>query len=334
MIMKMTRLCDLLGIQYPVIQAPMDWITDAVLAAAVSNGGGLGVIGPNAGARTVTESVLETGERLRREIRKAKSLTNKPFGVNLVALEVSSSFPEGGKAFSDQCFKVMVEEGVPVAVLVGNAPETYTTSLKEAGIKVLHRAMPVNVAVAKKAQEAGVDALVAVGFEAGGHSGSDCIPNSVLIPQIVDALRIPVVAGGGIADGRGMIAALAWGAAGIYMGTRFIATTECPAHENVKQAIIKACDLDTIALPGTLGVMRALRTTVTNHCAAMQAQGASSKDITDVYHGAYLKGMLEGDSAEGTFAFGDACGLIREIKDAGSVVRDITREAEEVLSHF
>ena len=131
--MRKTRVCDLLGIEVPVIQAPMDWITDAVLAAAVSNAGGLGVIGPNAGERTVTEDIVETGERLRRQIKKMKSLTDRPFGVNLITFEVAIDFPEGGKPYSDQCLKVILEEDIPVAVLVGSGPETYTRQLKEAG---------------------------------------------------------------------------------------------------------------------------------------------------------------------------------------------------------
>jgi NAD(P)H-dependent flavin oxidoreductase YrpB (nitropropane dioxygenase family) len=331
--MKKTRLCELLGIEYPVIQAPMDWITDAGLAAAVSNAGGLGVIGPNAGERTVTDNVVETGERLRREIRKAKSLTDKPFGVNLIVVELPIGFPEGGKAFSDQCLKVTLEEGVPVAVLVGNTPEAYAKQLKKAGIKVLHRALPaVNVAAARKAEEAGVDAFVAVGFEGGGHTGADCISTSVLVPQIVDALRIPVVAGGGIADGRGMIAALSWGAEGVYMGTRFIAPRECPAHEKVKQAIVKADDVSTLALRGILGMVRSLKTPLTTRCGEMEAAGYSLREITDLYHSGYIKGMLEGNAIEGTFICGSACGLIREIKGAATVVQDTIREADQILA--
>ena len=210
--MKSNRLCELLGIEYPVIQAPMNWITGAELASAVSNAGGLGVLGPNAGANDETDDVIETGERLRQQIKKTKSLTHKPFGVNLMS--ASTDLRPGSKPFSDQCTRVVLEEGVPAVVLAGDKPELYTDRLKEAGIKVLHRALPVNVEIAQKAEQAGVDAFIAVGFEGGGHTGFYHIPTFVLVPQIVNALQIPVVAGGGIADSRGMSAALALGAEG------------------------------------------------------------------------------------------------------------------------
>jgi enoyl-[acyl-carrier protein] reductase II len=331
---KRTRLCDLLGIEYPIIQAPMDWIADAVLAAAVSNAGGLGVIGPNAGARTVTDSVVETGERLRGQIRKAKSLTSRPFGVNLVAMRVPENFPEGGKAFSDQCLKVILEEGVPVVVLVGNAPDVYTGSLKDAGTKVLHRALPANIAVALEAENAGIDAFVAVGCEGGGHTGADRSSTSVLVPQVVDALSIPVVAGGGLGDGRGIVAALAWGAEGVYMGTRFMATTECSAHDNLKQAVVQAESADTVVLPGTLGVLRALETPLTSRCMEMEANGYSLTEITETYHSGYMKGMLEGDAQNGTFVCGSACGFVRRIESASAIIRELAEHADQVLARL
>lgn len=331
---KMFALCELLDIEYPVIQAPMNWITWAELAAAVSNAGGLGVIGPNAGERTVTKSVMETGERLRRQIRRIKSLTKKPFGVNLNTSQ-TIVFPdkvESGNLFSDQCLKVILEEGIPAAVLIGSEPERYTKPLKEAGIKVLHRAMPVNVAAARKAEQAGIDAFVAVGFEGGGHTGHDRIPTFVLIPQIVDALQIPVVAGGGIADGRGMAAALSLGAEGIYVGTRFIATTECPAHQTVKQAILDAGDTSTVTVSGLTGVLRALNTPLMERCVQMEASGSTLEEITDLYRAGYTKGMLEGNITEGNFVCGSGSGLIREVKSAAEVVREVLEEAERILA--
>jgi enoyl-[acyl-carrier protein] reductase II len=331
---NMFALCELLGIEYPVIQAPMNWITWAELAAAVSNAGGLGVIGPNAGERTETKSVVETGERLRREIRRIKSLTRKPFGVNLNTSE-TIVFPNqlgSGNPFSDQCLRVILEEGIPVAVLIGSEPERYVRQLTDAGIKVIHRAMPVNVTAAKKAEQAGVDALVAVGFDGGGHTGHDRIPTFVLIPQIVDVLKIPVVAGGGIVDGRGMAAALSLGAEGVYMGTRFIATTECPAHQNVKQAILDAADTSTVAVTGLTGVLRALKTPVMERCVQMEASGSTPLEVTDLYRSGYRKGMLEGNRTEGTFVFGSGAGLIREIKGAAEVVREVVKEAQKILA--
>ena len=309
----------------------MDWITDAHLVAAVSNAGGLGVLGPNAGVRTMTEDVVETGERLRREIRKVRSLTDKPFGVNLIAIKLPVGFPEGGKVYSDQCCNVIIEENVPVVVMCGNTPEEYAGKLKAAGIKVLHRGIPIDVASAKKAEEAGIDAYVAVGYEGGGHAGTRT-PTSVLVPQIVDALRIPVIAGGGIADGRGLVAALAWGAAGAYVGTRFIPTTECPAHENVKKAILSSNDMSTVSLWGVIGPLRALKSPVTLRCVEMEDAKCSLRKIAETYHGGYLKGMLEGDESEGTFVCGSACGLIHEINGAGDVVTTIMAEADQIIS--
>ena len=328
--MKKTPLCELLGIEYSVIQAPMNWITWAELAAAVSNAGGLGVIGPNAGERTETKDVVETGERLRRQIRKTKSLTQKPFGVNLMTS--NPDHPGGGSPFSDQCLKVILEEGIQVAVLAGSEPEKYVTHLKDAGIKILHRALPVNVTVAKKAEQAGVDALVAVGFDGGGHTGYDRISTFVLIPQIVDALQIPVVAGGGIVDGRGMASALTLGAEGVYMGTRFIATMECPAHQNVKQAILDAIDTSTVTVTGTVGVLRALKTPLMERCVQMEASGSTLQEISNLYRPAYMKGMLEGDIMEGTFICGAGAGLINEVKSAGDIVRNIVKEADQILA--
>ena len=333
--MKKTELCTQLGIDYPIIQAPMDWICDAVLAAAVSNAGGLGIIGPNAGARTVTPDVVETGERLRREIRKVKSLTSKPFGVNLIAMEMSEGFPEGGKLYSDQCLKVMLEERIPVALLSGNAPHLYTGQLKEAGIKVLYRGIPASIASAKKAEAIGIDAYVAVGYEGGGHAGT-FTSTSVLVPEIADALHIPVVAGGGIANGRGLVAAFAWGASGVFMGTRFIATNECPAHENVKKAIVEANEMSTVSICGVIGPLRALKSPISLRCAEMEKNGCSLKEITNVYHasGAYLKGMLEGDKERGNFVSGQCCELVQNVKNAGDVVREVIEEAEQILSSF
>jgi enoyl-[acyl-carrier protein] reductase II len=313
----------------------MNWITWADLAAAVSNAGGLGVIGPNAGERTKTESVVETGERLRRQIKRVRSLTKKPFGVNLITVEVAIVFPDylkKGKLYSDECLKVILEEGVPVVVITGGVPEAYMKPLKNTGIKVLHRAMPVNVAVAKQIEQVGVDALVAVGFEGGGHIGYNRISTSVLIPQIVDALRIPVIAAGGIMDGRGMASAMALGAEGVYMGTRFVATTECPAHPNVKQAIIDANDTSTSTVNGLPGVLRALNTPLMELCRQREANGASREEISNLYDGGYMDGMLEGNMAKGIFVLGAGVGLIKEVKSAGEVVRDVVKEAEQILA--
>jgi enoyl-[acyl-carrier protein] reductase II len=324
-----TTLCELLGIEHPVIQAPMDWITDAGLVAAVSNAGGLGVLGPNAGQRTVTTSVAETGERLREQIRGVRALTTKPFGVNLISMRSDDDFPE--ESFSDRCFQVVIEERVPVAVVVGDAPNAYTAALKAAGITVLHRPIRMTLAAAAEAEQAGVDALVVVGCEGGGHPGSRTESTSILVPQTVDLVSIPVVAGGGIADGRGVAAALAWGAVGAYVGTRFMATPECAASDTLKKALVEAGEAGTIILPSALGAMRALKSPVTACCEDMFARGCSMHEITETYHAGYLKGMLDGDWEQGTFPCGAGSALVKRVQGAAEVVRELVDEAQRAL---
>jgi len=330
--MKKNRLCELLGIDYPVIQAPMIWIAWAEWGAAVSNAGGLGVIGPNAGETTLTTDVVETGERLRRQIRKVKSLTSKPFGVNIVI--PIPGYPPRGVSYSEQCLKVILEEQVPAAVLVGRDPGAYAARLKEAGIKVLHRGLPVNVEAAQGSEKAGTDAYIAVGFEGGGHIGHDRMPNFVLIPQIVEAINIPVVAGGGIIDGRGMAAALALGAEGVYMGTRFIATRECVAHDNFKRAIVDAVDTSTATCTGSFGVLRALKNPILEHCIQMEMSGATSMETARIYASKFREGMLEGQMDEGTLPCGAGAGLIKSVKSAAEVVHDTVRQARQILNEL
>lgn len=236
-----TRITELLGIRAPILQASMAWITDARLAAAVSEAGGLGTIGPNAGCTTVTRDPVETGERLREQIRECRRRTERPFAVNFVVGVLGWD-----RQYSDRCVEVGIEEGVPVAVVSQGNPLVYTERLKRAGMKVIHVCSTVRHAI--KAEEAGADAVIVSGTEGGGHSGFDQMTTFCLVPQAVEAVRIPVIAGGGVVDARGLAAALALGAEGVYMGTRFIATQECPAHPNVKRAILEAGDTSTVAV--------------------------------------------------------------------------------------
>jgi enoyl-[acyl-carrier protein] reductase II len=330
--MKKTRVSELLGIEYPIIQAPMNWINCAELAAAVSGAGGLGVLGPNAGQSVETSDPVETGERLRREIRKVRSLTDKPFGVNLMT--AFADHADNTRAFSEQFLKVILEENVPVAVLAGSGPQEYTKRLKEKDVKVIYRPLRPNVEAAREAEAAGVDAFIAVGFEAGGHAGYDRIPTFVLIPQIADAVQIPVIAGGGIMDGRGLAAALCLGAEGVFMGTRFIATTECTAHQNVKDAVVAAGDCSTATVAGTVGMLRALKTPLIQRCIELEARGASLQDISCAYRPGYAKGMVHGDRDEGAFVCGAGAGLITKIVSASDVVRDMAKEAEQVIGRL
>ncbi len=335
--MKKTELCRMLGIEYPVIQAPMAYITWAEMVAAVSNAGGLGTLGPNSGSRDPAPDVAEVGRRLRDQIRKVKALTDKPFAVNFVIYEgVSAVYAGTGKSpndFSEECVRVALEEGIPVAVLVGARPEIYTERFKKAGVKVLLHGHPCNVAAARHAEQVGVDGFIAVGYGAGGHSGIDKIPTFVLVPEIVDAVHIAVVAGGGIADGRGLAAALTLGAQAVYMGTRFIATRECNAHPRMKQAVIEATDTSTVSWLGSFGVVRGLKNKMAERCLELEAKGSNSLEISSVYGGAAVRaGFLNGDIEEGSVIFGAAAGLIKDIVSAGEVVRRTVQEADEVLS--
>lgn len=240
--------------------------------------------------------------------------------------------PDNSRAFSDQCLKVILEEKVPIAVLAGSEPGEYTQRLKKEGVKVLFRPLQPNVSTAIDAERVGIAALITVGFEAGGHAGYDRIPTLVLIPQIVDAIRIPVIAGGGIIDGRGMAAAFALGAQGVFMGTRFVATKECSAHQNVKSAIVNAIDTSTVTVTGTVGTLRALKGPVIQSCIELESRGGSVQEISALYRPGYAKGMMQGNASEGTFVCGAGAGLIKEIKGAADVVRDIVRDAERIIA--
>ncbi|HIE17391.1 MAG TPA: nitronate monooxygenase, partial [Dehalococcoidia bacterium] len=223
--MKRTRLCDLLDIEYPIIQGGMVWIANAELAAAVSNAGGLGLISPTASMNRTGDQV----ENLRKQIAIARGLTQKPFGINLPILNNPQI---------EELVSTVIDAGVKVVVTAAGSPALYTNRFKEAGIKVLH--VIAGVRHAQSAERRGVDAVIAEGYEAGGHNGLDELTTFTLVPQVVDAVTIPVVAAGGIADARGVVAALALGADGVQMGTRFVATHECAAHQNFKEAIVKA----------------------------------------------------------------------------------------------
>ena len=236
-----TKITELLGIEHPIIMAAMAWIGDVNLTLAVSNAGGLGTLGPNAGQVEITRDVYETGERLREQIREVRERTNKPFAVNFVV-----GVPGLDREFSDRCIEVGIEENVPVAIVSQGDPRVYTQRLKDAGITVLHTSSCVEHA--KKAEDVGVDAVITTGLEGGGHSGFFEVTTFCLVPQVADALKIPVIAAGGIGDERGLIAAMALGAEAIYMGTRFIATKECRAHSNVKQLILASNETSSVAI--------------------------------------------------------------------------------------
>ena len=317
--MKKTRLCDLLGIEYPIIQGGMVWIANAELAAAVSNAGGLGLISANAGMRHNSDQVVN----LKQQIEIAKSLTSRPFGVNL---------PIMGNPQIDDLIAAVIDEKVDVVVTAAGNPAPYTGRLKEAGIKVLH--VVASVRHAQSTERQGVDGIIAEGYEAGGHNGLDELTTFALVPQVVDAVTIPVVAAGGIADARGVVAALALGADGVQMGTRFVATHECIAHPDFKQAIIKANDSDTIITGRKLGPIRILKNEVATKLLEMEAAGASVEELA-TFLGPESRsqvGQLEGDLVNGEAYCGSIAGMIKEIKSAGEVVQSIVDNYETVLA--
>lgn len=316
--MKKTRLCDLLGIEYPIIQGGMVWIANAELAAAVSNAGGLGLISPTAGMNRNGSQV----ENLKKQIEIARSLTTKPFGVNLPILNNPQI---------EDLVATVIDAKVKVVVTAAGNPALYTNRLKEAGIKVLH--VVAAVRHAQSAERRGVDAVIAEGYEAGGHNGLDELTTFTLIPQVVDAVKIPVIAAGGIADARGVVAALALGADGVQMGTRFVATYECIAHPNFKEAIVKASDTDTVITGRKIGPTRILKNEVAAKLLEMEAAGASVEELLAFIGSSRSRaGQFEGDMVNGQAYCGAIAGMIKEIKSVSQVIQDIVTNYETVLA--
>lgn len=314
-----TKITELFGIEHPIIQGGMHFVGLAELAAAVSNAGGLGII---------TGLTQGTPEKLSAEIERCRSMTDKPFGVNITFLPTLTPPDYPG------LFQAIIDGGVKIVETAGNNPAQYLPMLKDAGIKVIHKCTGVRHAL--KAQAIGCDAVSVDGFECGGHPGEDDIPNFILLPRAADELTIPFVASGGMADGRSLVGALAMGADGINMGTRFIATQEAPVHDNVKQAIVVASELDTRL------VMRPLRNTerVLNNPAVERllekerTLGADLKfeDIIDEVAGVYPKVMIEGKHDEGAWSCGMVAGLIHDIPSVQELVDRIMSEADTIIN--
>lgn len=313
-----TRITELFGIEHPIIQGGMHYVGLAELAAAVSNAGGLGII---------TGLTQRTPELLALEIRRCREMTDKPFGVNLTFLPTVSSPDYPGY------IKTIIESGVKAVETAGNNPQKWMPMLHEAGIKVIHKCTSVRHSL--KAESIGCDAVSVDGFECGGHPGEDDIPNFILLPRAAESLRIPFVASGGMADGRSLVAAMALGAEGINMGTRFIATKEAPVHENVKRAIVEASELDTRL------VMRSLRNTervlknaaVERLIAKERALGANLKfeDILGEVAGVYPRIMKEGDMNAGAWSCGMVSGLIHDVPTVQELIDRIMAEAESII---
>jgi NAD(P)H-dependent flavin oxidoreductase YrpB (nitropropane dioxygenase family) len=314
-----TRITELFGIEHPIIQGGMHYVGLAELAAAVSNAGGLGII---------TGLTQRTPELLANEIARCRDMTDKPFGVNLTFL------PSVNPPDYPGYVKAIIEGGVKAVETAGNNPQKWLPALKEAGIKVIHKCTSVRHAL--KAEAIGCDAISVDGFECGGHPGEDDVPNFILLPRAADELKIPFVASGGMADGRSLVAALALGAEGMNMGTRFIATQEAPVHENVKQAIVAATELDTRL------VMRPLRNTervLTNDAVERllekeRALGASIKfeDILPEVAGVYPRIMQQGDMEAGAWSCGMVAGLIRDVPTVKQLIDGIMAQAHAIIA--
>ena len=315
--MKKTRISQILGIEYPILQGGMLWLADAGLAAAVSNAGGLGVISPMAGM----EAHGEPADNLKDQIERAKELTKKPFGVN-IPLDLRDS---------GLLMDLILTQKVQVVVTAAGDPRLYTELLQSQDTKVLH--VLSSVRHAKAAESAGVDAIIVEGVEAAARNGFDELPLFSLIPQVVDAVGIPVIAAGGIVDSRGVVAAMALGAEGVQLGTRFVVVKENIASQKYKDAIIAAKDTDTVITCRQLIPSRSLKTTeFTQALLALEEGGATADELRDfIGHAASRTGGLEGDLENGEAYCGSSAGLIHEILEAGEVVRRLVNGCQEVI---
>jgi enoyl-[acyl-carrier protein] reductase II len=307
-----TELCRLLDIDYPIIQGGMAWVSDAHLAAAVSNAGGLGII---AAGHIMDPQIL------REEIRRVKEATSRPFGVNLMLMN----------PVVPQQVEVILEEGVDVVTTGAGNPGKYIALLKEEGIKVIP--VVASVALAKRVEREGAHAVIVEGTEAGGHIGE--LTTMVLVPQVVDAVSIPVVAAGGIADGRGFLAALALGAQGVQMGTRFAASVECRVHENWKKAYLRAKDRDTVVTGRPTGhPVRVIKNKLAREFLKLEQERAPLEEYDRLGSGALRRAALEGDVTGGSVMAGQIVGLIKEIKPVKEIIQDILAQAREGLERL
>lgn len=303
-----TEVTRLLGIEVPVIQGGMAWVAEYHLAAAVSNAGGLGLIG----------AASAPAEWVRDQIRKAKELTDRPFGVNIMLMS----------PYAEEVAQVVVEEGVKVVTTGAGNPEKYMEMWKKAGVKVIP--VVASAALAKRMERCGADAVVAEGCEAGGHIGENT--TMCLVPQIVDAVKIPVIAAGGIADGRGMAAAFMLGAKGVQMGTHFIVTDECQVHNAYKERILKAKDIDSRVTGRSTGhPVRALRNDMTKKYLELEKQGASFEELEQLTLGGLRKAVLDGDVKDGSVMSGQIAGLVKERMSCKELIHRLVTETDALM---
>ena len=303
-----TEITELLGIQYPIIQGGMAWVAEHHLAAAVSEAGGLGLIG----------AANAPAEWVREQIRAAKNLTEQPFGVNIMLMS----------PYADEVAQVVAEEGVKVVTTGAGSPEKYMEQWKQSGIRVIP--VVAAVALAKRMERCGADAVVAEGCESGGHVGEST--TMALVPQVVDAVQIPVIAAGGIADGRGIAAAFMLGAKAVQMGTRFIATQEAQVHESYKNQVLRAKDIDTRVTGRSTGhPVRALRNEMTKRYLELEQEGASFEELEQLTLGGLRRAVVEGDVRMGSMMAGQCAGLVREILPCSELVPQLMQEAKACM---
>lgn len=303
-----TEITELLRIQYPIIQGGMAWVAEHHLAAAVSEAGGLGLIG----------AANAPAEWVREQIRAAKNLTEQPFGVNIMLMS----------PYADEVAQVVAEEGVKVVTTGAGSPEKYMERWKQSGIRVIP--VVASVALAKRMERCGADAVVAEGCESGGHVGEST--TMALVPQVVDAVQIPVIAAGGIADGRGIAAAFMLGAKAVQMGTRFIATQEAQVHESYKNQVLRAKDIDTRVTGRSTGhPVRALRNEMTKRYLELEQEGASFEELEQLTLGGLRRAVVEGDVRMGSMMAGQCAGLVREILPCSELVPQLMQEAKACM---
>ncbi len=304
-----TRVTELLGIEYPIIQGGMAWVAEYHLAAAVSNAGGLGIIG----------AASAPAEVVREQIRKTKELTDKPFGVNVMLMNPNA----------EEVAKVVVEEGVKVVTTGAGNPSKFMAMWKEAGIKVIP--VVASVALAKLMERAGADAVVAEGTESGGHIGSTT--TMALVPQVVDAVNIPVIAAGGIADGRGFAAAMMLGAEAVQMGTRFCVAEEAITHDNYKLRIIKAKDIDSEVTGLSHGhPVRQLRNNMTKEYLKLEKEGVPMEELEYLTLGSLRKAVMDGDTTNGTVMAGQIAAMVKEVQPCKDIIEEIMTDAKKLLN--
>jgi nitronate monooxygenase len=313
-----TRLTKLLGIRHPIVQGGMAYLSRAEFVAAISNAGALGII---------AAATFPTAEELRGEIRKTKALTDNPFGVNIALL------PSIRPLDIDGFFKVVCDEKVAVLETAGRSPADYIPRLKEAGVKVMHKIGSARHAAS--AERAGVDAVIALGWEGAGHPLMEDVTGLVLIPRVAETVKIPIIAGGGFADGRGLMAALSLGASGVLMGTRFMLTRECPASDEFKQALMQKGEADTIMIQRSIeNQTRVLKNEVSLKVAEMEARGATLEELVPFISGDRGRKVYAGDLSAGILTVGQGIGLIKDIPTVKELVEGIVRQALEVRKNL